>query len=30
MLLDSSDFELWMRRIMERFDRLEKKMEKPE
>jgi DNA-binding transcriptional MerR regulator len=30
MYLDSNSFEEWMRRIMERFDRLERKMEKPE
>jgi DNA-binding transcriptional MerR regulator len=30
MYLDSNSFEEWMRRIMERFDRLERKVEKPE
>ena len=30
MFIGSSDFEAWMKRIMERFDRLEKKIDKPE
>jgi hypothetical protein len=30
MWMDSSNFEAWMKRIMERFDRLEKKMDKPD
>ena len=30
MFLENKDFEAWMKRIMERFDRLEKKIEKPE
>ena len=30
MFVDKNDFELWMKRIMERFDRLENKIEKPE
>jgi hypothetical protein len=30
MFIDSSDFERWMERIMERFDSLESRLEKPE
>ena len=30
VFVDKNDFEIWMKRIMERFDRLENKMEKPE
>jgi tetrahydromethanopterin S-methyltransferase subunit G len=30
MFIDSNDFESWMRRIMERLDSLEKRLEKPE
>jgi hypothetical protein len=30
MFIDSSDFEAWMERIMERFDSLEKHLEKPD
>jgi hypothetical protein len=30
MFIDRNNFEEWMRRIMERFDRLEKRMGKPE
>jgi hypothetical protein len=30
MFIDSNDFESWMRRIMERFDRLENRLEKPD
>jgi hypothetical protein len=30
MFIDSNDFESWMRRIMERFDSLEKRLEKPD
>ena len=30
MYLDSKDFENWMRRIMERLDRLESNLNKPE
>jgi hypothetical protein len=30
MFIDSSDFEAWMERIMERFDSLEKQLEKPD
>jgi len=30
MLLEKNNFEEWMRRIMERLDRLENKMTKPE
>jgi hypothetical protein len=30
MFIDSSDFEKWMERIMERFDSLEKHLEKPD
>jgi len=30
MFIDSKDFEDWMKRIMERFDRLESRIDKPE
>ena len=30
MFIESRDFEAWMKRIMERFDLLEKKIDKPE
>jgi hypothetical protein len=30
MFMESRDFEEWMKRIMERFDRLEKKLDSPE
>jgi len=30
MYIDSNSFDSWMKRIMERFDRLEKHMEKPD
>jgi hypothetical protein len=30
MFVDRDDFDSWMKRIMERFDRLEDKMEQPE
>jgi hypothetical protein len=30
MFIDSNNFEEWMKRIMERFDKLEKRMDKPE
>ena len=30
MFIDSNDFESWMRRIMERFDGLESRLEKPD
>jgi hypothetical protein len=30
MFIENKDFETWMKRMMERFDRLEKRMEKPE
>ena len=30
MFIESRDFEQWMKRIMERFDRLENMIEKPE
>jgi hypothetical protein len=30
MFIDSSDFEKWMERIMERFDSLESRLEKPD
>ena len=30
MFIESRDFEAWMKRIMERFDRLENKIDKPE
>jgi hypothetical protein len=30
MFIESRDFEAWMKRIMERFDRLENRMDKPE
>jgi hypothetical protein len=30
MFIDKNNFEEWMRRIMERFDQLDKKMDKPE
>jgi hypothetical protein len=30
MFIDSNDFESWMRRIMERFDRLENRLEQPD
>jgi DNA-binding transcriptional MerR regulator len=30
MFIDKNDFESWMKRIMERFERLENKMDKPE
>lgn len=29
MFIENRDFEAWMKRMMERFDRLEKRMEKP-
>jgi hypothetical protein len=30
MFIESRDFEGWMKRIMERFDRLENKMDRPD
>jgi hypothetical protein len=30
MFIDSNDFERWMERIMERFDRQENRLEKPD
>jgi hypothetical protein len=30
MFIENRDFETWMKRIMERFDKLEKMIEKPE
>jgi hypothetical protein len=30
MFIEGKDFEAWMKRIMERFDRLESRMDKPD
>ncbi|KAA6331595.1 hypothetical protein EZS27_019819, partial [termite gut metagenome] len=30
MFIESRDFEAWMKRIMERLDRLENKIDKPD
>jgi hypothetical protein len=30
MFIESRDFDAWMKRIMERFDRLESKIDKPD
>jgi len=30
MFIESRDFEAWMKRIMERFDRLESRFDKPD